>query len=187
MDSRDFMLKGICLHGLLIIDAGTGAANTTLWLAKKLEQAGGGRIISIDSNPETFPDAKVKLGELAKLVEFVKADLVERDFNATGPDQLWVADITYIPTWSGFLYLSVVEDAWSRRVVGWSMASHLRTELVLDALDMAIRRRRPAEVIHHSDHGTHLRHFDRLRQALPRSRCPAVDGIGRRLLRQCPV
>jgi len=81
-------------------------------------------------------------------------DLVERDFTATGPDRLWVADITYIPTWSGFLYLSVVEDAWSRRVVGWSMASHLRTELVLDALDMAIRRRRPAEVIHHSDHGT---------------------------------
>jgi putative transposase len=81
-------------------------------------------------------------------------DLVERDFTATGPDRLWVADITYIPTWSGFLYLSVVEDAWSRRVVGWSMASHLRTELVLDALDMAIRRRRPAGVIHHSDQGT---------------------------------
>jgi len=81
-------------------------------------------------------------------------DLVERDFTATGPDRLWVADITYIPTWSGFLNLSVVEDAWSRRVVGWSMASHLRTELVLDALDMAIRRRRPVEVIHHSDHGT---------------------------------
>ena len=81
-------------------------------------------------------------------------DLVERDFTTTGPDRLWVADITYIPTWSGFLYLSVVEDAWSRRVVGWSMASHLRTELVLDALDMAIRRRRPAGVIHHSDQGT---------------------------------
>jgi putative transposase len=121
-------------------------------------------------------------------------DLVERDFTATGPDRLWVADITYIPTWSGFVpwcpgwaYLSVVEDAWSRRVVGWSMASHLRTELVLDALDMAIRRRRPAQVIHHSDHGTHLRHLDRLRQALPGSRCPAVDGIGRGLLRQRPV
>ena len=81
-------------------------------------------------------------------------DLVERDFTTTGPDRLWVADITYVPTWSGFLYLSVVEDAWSRRIVGWSMASHLRTELVLDALDMAIRRRRPAGVIHHSDQGT---------------------------------
>ena len=57
-------------------------------------------------------------------------DLVERDFTADGPDQLWVADITYIPTWAGFLYLAVVVDVWSRRVVGWSMATHLRTELV---------------------------------------------------------
>ena len=81
-------------------------------------------------------------------------DLVDRDFTAPGPDRLWVADITYIATWSGFLYLSVVLDAWSRRVVGWAMATHLRTELVLDALNMAIWRRRPKEVVHHSDHGT---------------------------------
>jgi putative transposase len=80
-------------------------------------------------------------------------DLVERDFTAKGPDELWVADITYIPTWEGTLYLSVVMDAWSRRVVGWSMAGHLRTELVLEALDMALRQRRPLDVIHHSDHG----------------------------------
>jgi len=80
-------------------------------------------------------------------------DLVERDFAAKGPDRLWVADITYIPTWAGFLYLAVVVDAWSRRVVGWSMATHLRTELVLDALNMAIWQRRPEEVIHHSDQG----------------------------------
>ncbi len=81
-------------------------------------------------------------------------DLVERDFTADGPDQLWVADITYIPTWAGFLYLAVVLDAWSRRVVGWSMATHLRTELVLDALNMATWQRRPERVIHHSDQGT---------------------------------
>lgn len=81
-------------------------------------------------------------------------DLVERNFAAEGRDQLWVADITYIPTWAGFLYLSVVVDAWSRRVVGWSMASHLRTELVLAALDMALEQRRPEGVIHHSDQGT---------------------------------
>lgn len=81
-------------------------------------------------------------------------DLVERKFAATGPDQLWVADITYVPTWAGFLYLSVVMDAWSRRIVGWSMATHLRTELVLGALDMALWQRRPSEVIHHSDQGT---------------------------------
>ena len=70
-------------------------------------------------------------------------DLVERDFTADAPDRLWVADITYIPTWAGFLYLAVVLDAFSRRVVGWSMANHLRTQLVLDALDMALWQRRP--------------------------------------------
>jgi len=80
-------------------------------------------------------------------------DLVERDFTADGPDKLWVADITYIPTWSGFLYLAVVLDVWSRRVVGWAMANHLRTELVLDALNMAAQQRRPHDVIHHSDQG----------------------------------
>ena len=61
----------------------------------------------------------------------------------TGPDRLWVADITYVPTWAGFLFLAVVMDAWSRRVVGWAMATHLRTELVLDALQMAIDQRQP--------------------------------------------
>jgi ubiquinone/menaquinone biosynthesis C-methylase UbiE len=69
------MLKGINLRGLLIMDAGTGAANTTFWLAKKLKEAGGGKIISIDSDPETFPEAKRKLGKLAELVEFIEADL----------------------------------------------------------------------------------------------------------------
>lgn len=78
-------------------------------------------------------------------------DLVARDFTAGGPDRLWVADITYIPTWAGFLYLAVVVDAWSRRVVGWAMETHLRTELVLEALNMALTQRRPAAVIHHSD------------------------------------
>ena len=81
-------------------------------------------------------------------------DLVERSFEAAGPDRLWIADITYVPTWSGFLYLAVVVDAWSRMVVGWAMANHLRTELVLDALNMAIACRRPTDVIHHSDQGT---------------------------------
>jgi putative transposase len=80
-------------------------------------------------------------------------DLVNREFKAAGPDQLWVADITYIPTWAGFLYLAVVVDVWSRRVVGWSMADHLRTELVLNALNMAVEQRKPVGVIHHSDQG----------------------------------
>jgi putative transposase len=80
-------------------------------------------------------------------------DLVKRDFTASRPDQLWVADITYVPTWTGFLYLAVVLDVYSRRIVGWSMASHLRTELVVDALNMAVGQRQPSAVIHHSDQG----------------------------------
>ena len=80
-------------------------------------------------------------------------DLVERRFQAVAPDQLWVADITYVPTWVGFLFLAVVVDAFSRRVVGWSMANHLRAELVLAALNMALWQRRPDSVVHHSDQG----------------------------------
>jgi putative transposase len=81
-------------------------------------------------------------------------DLVRRDFAATGPDRLWTADITYIGTDEGFLYLAFVLDAYSRRLVGWAMERHLRTELVVDALQMAVWRRRPAPgLIHHSDRG----------------------------------
>jgi len=81
-------------------------------------------------------------------------DLVERDFSADAADRLWVADITYVPTRAGFLYLAVVLDAFSRRIVGWAMATHLRAELVLQALDMALAQRRPETVIHHSDQGS---------------------------------
>jgi putative transposase len=81
-------------------------------------------------------------------------DLVCRNFTAVAPDRLWVADITYIKTLEGFVYLSFVLDAYSRRLVGWSMADHLRSELVIDALEMAICRRKPkAGLIHHSDQG----------------------------------
>ena len=96
-------------------------------------------------------------------------DLVRRDFAATAPDQVWVADITYVPTWAGFLYLAVVLDVYSRRIVGWAMAEHLRAELVVEAVDMALWRRRPAQgVIHHSDQGsqyTSLAFGRRLREA----------------------
>lgn len=82
-------------------------------------------------------------------------DLVNRNFAAPGPDRLWVADITALPTRAGTCHLAAVTDAWSRRVVGWSMAAHMRAELVSAALDMAVARRRPGEgLIHHSDHGT---------------------------------
>jgi putative transposase len=96
-------------------------------------------------------------------------DLVRRDFTAIAPDQLWVADITHVSTWMGFLYLAVVLDAYSRRIVGWAMAEHLRTELVIEAVEMALWRRRPSGgVIHHSDQGsqyTSLAFGRRLRDA----------------------
>jgi putative transposase len=83
------------------------------------------------------------------------SDLVKRDFSAAEPNRVWTADITYVPTWQGFVYLAVVLDVFSRRIVGWAMADHMRTELVTDALAMAIYQRRPsAGVIHHSDKGS---------------------------------
>ncbi len=105
-------------------------------------------------------------------------DLVERNFTAEAPDRLWVADITYVPTWSGFLYLAVALDAFSRRVVGWAMALQLRAELVLDALDMALFNRRPQAVIHHSDQGTQYTSVtfgQRCRQAGVR---PSMGSVG---------
>ena len=81
-------------------------------------------------------------------------DLVQRQFKAMGPNQLWVADMTYVPTWAGFIFLAVVIDVWSRRVVGWSIGEHMRAELVLAALNMAIQLRKPDAVVHHSDQGS---------------------------------
>ena len=105
-------------------------------------------------------------------------DLVERKFVATAPNQLWVADITYVPTLTGFLFVAIVLDVFSRRVVGWAMANHLRTELVLDALDMAIDRRRPKNVIHHSDQGcqyTSIAFGNRCKEAGVR---PSMGSVG---------
>lgn len=83
--------------------------------------------------------------------------LVERRFFADAPDQLWVADMTYIPTWSGWLCLAMVMvmDMYSRKIVGWAMDTNMRTELILDALQMALTQRQPRGVIHHSDRGSH--------------------------------
>jgi putative transposase len=83
-------------------------------------------------------------------------DLVDRDFNADAPNRLWCADITYLPSWEGWLYLASVIDLYSRMIVGWCMAEHMRVELVVGALEMAVARRRPdpGEVVHHSDHGS---------------------------------
>lgn len=85
----------------------------------------------------------------------VADDLVERQFRPLAPNVLWIADMTYLRTWEGWLYLAAVQDAYSRRIVGWSMADHMRAELVVDALQMGIARRRPDPgLIHHSDQGS---------------------------------
>jgi transposase InsO family protein len=95
-------------------------------------------------------------------------DLVKRDFRAQRPNQLWVADFTYVATWSGFVYTAFVIDVFARRIIGWRVARSMRTELVLDALEQAIWSRCPPKgVIHHSDHGSQylaIRYSERLTQ-----------------------
>ena len=105
-------------------------------------------------------------------------DLVQRNFTVSAADHLWVADITSVATWAGWLYLAVVVDAWSRKVVGWAMSTHLHTALVTDALHMAIQQRQPEGVIHHSDHGSQYTSFafgQRCREAGVR---PSMGSVG---------
>jgi putative transposase len=105
-------------------------------------------------------------------------DLVQRQFRASRRDAVWVADITYVPTATRVLYVAVVLDVWSRRIVGWAMAEHLRTELVLAALEMAVQQRRPTSFIHHSDQGcqyTAIAFGTRCRQAGVR---PSMGSVG---------
>jgi transposase InsO family protein len=106
-------------------------------------------------------------------------DLVERDFSAVGPNQLWVADLTYVATWSGFVYVAFVIDAFSRFIVGWQTSRSLRTDLALDALEMAIWRRQTQleGLVHHSDRGSQylsIRYTERLAEA------GAVTSVGSR-------
>jgi putative transposase len=111
-------------------------------------------------------------------------DLVGRDFRPDAPDRVWAADIKQIRTGEGWLYLAAVQDLFSRRIVGWAMAAHMRFELVVAALEMAVGRRRPAQgTVHHSDHGAAV-HRTGLRPELPRRRYRAVHGRRRFLLRQ---
>jgi putative transposase len=107
------------------------------------------------------------------------ADLVERNFSATRPNQLWVADLTYVATWSGFVYVALVIDAFSRFLVGWQASRSLRTDLALDALEMAIWRRQGQleGLVHHSDRGGQylsIRYTERLAEA------GAVTSVGSR-------
>ena len=123
------------------------------------------------------------------------ADLVDRSFEAEGPDRLWLADITYVPTWSGFAYAAFVVDAFSRFIVGWRVSNSLRTDLVLDALEQALWARRPdtaepdRRLVHHSDAGSQylsIRYSSRLTEAGIEPSVGSVGRIRRRLLRQRP-
>jgi len=107
------------------------------------------------------------------------ADLVKRDFTATRPDQLWVADLTYVATWSGFAYSAFVIDVFSRKIVGWRVSRSLRSDLALDALEQALyARRAPSGLVHHSDRGVQylsIRYTERLAEAGIE---PSVGSVG---------
>ena len=135
------MARGVCtpICGSLMVSRSTTSAWSGLWPATGSRAARA---------PAAAPTIRVEGVRVAP-------DLVERDFNPTAPNRTWSADITYIRTWEGWLYLAHVQDLFSRRIVGWAMTDHLRQELVIDALQMAISRRKPGPgVIHHSDQGS---------------------------------
>lgn len=105
-------------------------------------------------------------------------DLVERRFFADAPDRLWVADMTYIPTWSGWLYLAMVLDVYSRRVVGWAMDTNMRTELILEALQRAVTQRQPRGVIHHSDRGSQYTSYAFGKRCREAGVMPSMGSVG---------
>jgi putative transposase len=145
---RDVHTASFCTYGAPRVHAELRATGTCIGkkrVARLMRTAGlAGRC------PKRFRRTTIRA--IAPAAE--PPDLVQRDFNPTAPDELWVSDITYVRTWEGWLYLAVILDAFSRRVVGWALADHLRTELAIDALQMALNSRRPAPgLIHHSDRG----------------------------------
>lgn len=105
-------------------------------------------------------------------------DLVERRFFAEAPDRLWVADMTYIPTWSGWLYLAMVLDVYSRKIVGWAMDTNMRTELILNALQMAVTQRQPRGVVHHSDRGSQYTSYAFGKRCQEAGIMPSMGSVG---------
>ena len=105
-------------------------------------------------------------------------DLVQRRFEASDVDQLWVADMTYIPTWAGFGYLAVVLDVFSRKIVGWAFGQRQTADLVISALNMALLTRKPASVIHHSDRGSQYTSVEFGRRCALMGVRPSMGGVG---------
>jgi putative transposase len=110
-----------------------------------------------------------------------RPDLVERDFSATAPNRLWVGDLTYLRSWEGVTYLAFVIDAFSRKVVGWQLASHMRTDLVLDALRMALAQREPRadfELVAHTDRGSQYTSADYTQELDDHGVLASVGSVG---------
>jgi putative transposase len=110
-----------------------------------------------------------------------RPDLVQRNFSASAPDELWVADLSYLRCWEGLVFFAFVIDAYSRRVVGWQLASHMRTTLVLDALRMALGQRRPGAdvaLVHHSDRGSQYTSFDYTQTLTDHGVLASVGSVG---------
>ena len=151
---------------------GVGVARCTV--ERLMRQEGLKGVVRGETRRTTIPDDSAAR----------PADLVDRSFEADGPDRLWVADITYVPTWSGFAYAALVIDAYSRFIVGWRVSASLRTDLALDALEQAIWARRPdaadpsQRLVHHSDAGSQylsIRYTNRLAEA---GISPSVGSVG---------
>ena len=110
-----------------------------------------------------------------------RPDLVDRDFTAAGANELWVADITYLRCWEGVVFFAFILDAWSRRIVGWQLAGHMRTTLVLDALRMALHQRGPGadvELVHHSDRGSQYTSIDYTQELCDHGVLASVGSVG---------
>jgi putative transposase len=119
----------------------------------------------------TTPDAQARR----------RPDLVDRDFSAAGPDRLWVADLTYLRCWDGVVFFAFILDAHSRRIVGWQFAKHMRTDLVLDALRMALARRRSGAdvaLVHHSDRGSQYTSIDYTQTLTDHGVLASVGSVG---------
>ncbi len=110
-----------------------------------------------------------------------RPDLVQRDFAASDPNQLWVAGLTYLRCWEGLVFFAFVLDGYSRMIVGWQLAGHMRTDLVLDALRMALHRREPGadvELIHHSDRGSQYTSIDYTQTLADHRVLASVESVG---------
>jgi len=175
---------------LLVVLAAMHAANFSVYGARKMWKAmvRAGHDVGRDQVARLMREAGLRGVRRSKRIRTTKRDdaaprspdLVERNFTATGPNQLWVTDLTYVPTWAGVAYVCFITDAFSRMIVGWRVAGHMRTEMVLDALEMARWQRgtRLEDLRCHSDAGsqfTSIRYGERLDEIGAR---PSIGSVG---------